>query len=124
MARMAAGQLGAGHIMPGRFGPQNNAKILADLMTGLSKIKDPTERLRKARMFPGMEGELESLNISPSIRANRKSDAERMAKVMTPEAVANARDFAARLEDISRLFGGLGATFATKFGREANMFLE
>jgi hypothetical protein len=121
MAMMA--RLGLGRVLAQPFGTTNNAEIYARTLEKIAAIPNPVEQLRAARVF-GAEDLIEKMKVSPDIQNARKADATRMAGVMNPKAIQNARDFNALLEDTSRLFGETVATFASQFGGEASLILR
>ena len=100
-ALMAGGRAGLGpQVDPRLGGSQNNAGLLeraTDYLYNLREQAGAERQLLEARRL-GLEGLLDTINVSRRVHEEQKRDAELRARLFTPEQLQGARDYQAELE--------------------------
>lgn len=102
-ALQAAQRLGVGGQLPREIGPQNEARMLYQVLDSLRKVKNAEEQLRLARIL-GLDSMLDELRVSDRVYEGRKRDALLRGRINTPQAQQDAADFNAQA---GRLGGAL-----------------
>lgn len=107
---MSAGAMIGVRALPQPFGSQNNAELILKVVEGLRGVKDPEERLRRARMM-GAEDLLPLADMSEKAAASLMRTADGLAavqKAMGPSAGADFEAAGKRWElAIERLKGSI-----------------